>query len=64
MFFFVKVAEASERKYPQSSEVAPEPQLYALIPWCLNTIWGLLSTVGPRTAVVQGDPLKSPPLNF
>ena len=31
MFFFVEVAEASERKCPQSSEAPPEPQLYALV---------------------------------
>ena len=29
-FFFVQVAEASERKCPQSSEAPPEAQLYAL----------------------------------
>ena len=29
--FFVEVAEASERKCPQSSEAPPEPQLYALL---------------------------------
>ena len=31
MFFSVEVAEASERKCPQSSEAPPEPQLYALL---------------------------------
>ena len=30
MFFFVKLAKASERKCPQSSEAPPEPQFYAL----------------------------------